>query len=59
MIKKGWFSDLEILEIHQKVNNKKDSNTISDTANINKQKQFSQNEPPISENRNATQPNNT
>ena len=25
IIKKGWFSDLEILEIHQKINNEQDS----------------------------------
>ena len=27
MIQKGWFSDLEILEIHQKINNEQDNNT--------------------------------
>ena len=32
---------------------------MSDILNINKQKQSNQNEPPISENRNTTQPNNT
>ena len=39
MIKKGWFSDLEILEIHQKINNEQDSNTVLDTSSITKQKQ--------------------
>ena len=34
------------------------SNSISDTPSINKEKQPNQNEPPTSENRNATQPNN-
>ena len=38
MVKKGWFSDLEILEIHQKINNQQDSNTVPDTSNINKKK---------------------
>ena len=32
-------SDLEILEIHQKINNGQDSNIISDKPSINKQKQ--------------------
>ena len=35
IIKKGWFSDLEILEIHQKINNEQDSNTVPDTSNEN------------------------
>ena len=56
---KGWFSDLEILKIHQKVSNEQDSNTISDTPSINKQKQSNRNEPPSLEYRNATQRNNT
>ena len=58
-IKKGWFFDLEILEIDQKINNEQDSNIILDTPSINKQKQFNQNKPPTLENRNNTQPNNT
>ena len=45
--------------MHQKINNEPDSKTISDTPSINKQKQSKRNEPPTSENRNATQPNNT
>ena len=57
MIKKGWFSDLEIQKIYQKINNEQVSNTIPDTSRINKQKQPNRNEPPTSENGNATQPN--
>ena len=57
IIKKGWFSDLEILEIHQKINNLQSSYTIPDTSNINKQKQPNRNEPPTSENGDSTQPN--
>ena len=56
IIKKGWFSDLEILEIHQKINNKQDNNTVTDTSRINKQKQPNRNELPTSENGNTTQP---
>ena len=54
MIKKGWFSDLEILEIQQKINNEQDSNTGPDTSSINNQKQPNRNEPPTSENENTT-----
>ena len=54
IIKKGWFSDLEIIEIHQKINNQLSNNTEPDTSNINKQKQPNQNEPPTSENENST-----
>ena len=57
IIKKGWFSDLEIIEIHQKINNQQGNNTIPDTSNINKQKQPNRNEPPTSENWNSTQSN--
>ena len=56
--KKDWFSDLQLLEIHQKINNEQESNTISDTQSINKQKESNRNERPSSKNRNATQPNN-
>ena len=59
IIKKGWFSDFEILEIHQKINNQQGSNTVLDTSIINKQKQPNRNEPPTSENGNTTQLNNT
>ena len=47
----GWFSDLEILEIHEKTNNIQDTNTISDTTSIDKQEVSSRNEWPTSENR--------
>ena len=50
IIKKGWFSELEIIEIHQKINNQQGNNTVPDTSNINKQKQLNRNEPPTSEN---------
>ena len=46
------------LEIHQKINNEQDSNTISDIPSIDKQEQSNRNEPRTSENRNTTQPNN-
>ena len=36
IIKKGWFSDLKILEIHQKINNEKNDNTVPETSRINK-----------------------
>ena len=57
-MKKGWFSELEIIEIHQKINDQERRNTLPDTLNINKQKQPTQNEP-TSENGNPTQQNTT
>ena len=58
IIKKGWFSDLEIIEIDQEINDQQNSNdTLPDTSNINKQKQPIRKEPPTSENENSTQPN--
>ena len=39
IMKKGWFSELEIIEIHQKINDQDRRNTLPDTPNINKQKQ--------------------
>ena len=39
VIKKSWFSNIEILEIHQKMNNEQDTNTISDTPSIDKKGQ--------------------
>ena len=36
ILKKDWFSDLEILEIRQKMNNEQDNNTISDTPSFDK-----------------------
>ena len=56
VIKKGWFSDLEILEIHQKTH--KQDNTIPDTSSGTDQKQPNRNELPTSENEDATLPNN-
>ena len=58
IMKKGWFSELEIIEIHQKINDQERRNTLSDSPNINKQKQPIQNEL-TSENGNSTQPNTT
>ena len=57
IIKKGWFSDLEILEIYQKTN-KPDYNTVPDTSSVVKQKQPNRNELPTLENENATLQNN-
>ena len=57
-MKKGWFSELEIIEIHQKINDQERRNTLPDTSNIKKQKKPIQNEP-TSENGNPTQPNTT
>ena len=55
-IKKGWFSDHEIIEIHQKINDHSSTNTLPGTSNINKQKQPIQKEQPAPENGNPTQP---
>ena len=57
IIKKGGFSDLELLEIHQKTN-KQDNNTVPDTSSVVKQNQSNRNELPTSQNENATLPNN-
>ena len=57
IIKKYRFSDLEIIDIHQKINNQQGNNTVPNTSNINKQKQLNWNEPPTSENGNYTRPN--
>ena len=51
IIKKGWLSDLEIQEIHQKTHK-------SDTLSGTNQKQPYRNELPFSEKENATLPNN-
>ena len=48
IIKKAWFSDLEILEIHRKTNNEQDTNAVSDTPRFDKQEQSNRNEPPTS-----------
>ena len=58
IIKKGWFSDLEILEIHQKTH-KQYHNTVSDISSGVKQKQSNEKELPTSENENTTLPNDT
>ena len=58
IIRKGWFSDLEILEIHQKTH-KQTYNTVPDTSSGVKQKQSNENELPTSENENTTLPNDT
>ena len=47
IIKKIWFSDLEILEIHQKVNREsrqRNTNTILGPPNTKKQEQLNRNE---------------
>ena len=60
IMKKGWFSELDIMEIHQKINDQERSHsTLPGTSNINKQKQPIKNEPPTSEYGNSTQPNTT
>ena len=43
IMKKGWFSEHEINEIHQKINDQEKRNTLPDTSNTNKQKQPIQN----------------
>ena len=55
IIKKDWFSYLEILEIHQKINNEQNNDIIPDTSIIIKQKQPYRDELHTSENGNATQ----
>ena len=55
-IKKGWFSDLEILKIHQKT--QMQDNTIPNTSSGPNQKQHIRNELPTPENENATVPSN-
>ena len=57
IIKKCWFSDHEIIEIQQKINDQQGNNILPDTRNINEQKQHNWNERPTSENENPTQPN--
>ena len=59
IMKRGWFPELKIIEIHQSINDQERRNTSPDTANINKRKQPIQNEP-TSENGNphpTKQPN--
>ena len=54
IIRKGWFYDLEILEIHQKT--QKQDNTILITSSDANPKQHSRNERPTLVNKNATLP---
>ena len=56
--KKGWFSDLELLEIHQKTL-KQNYKTVLDTPSGIKQKQSNEKEPQTSANKNTTLPNDT
>ena len=58
IIKKGWFSDLELLEIHQKAH-KQNYNTVPDTSSGVKQKQTNEKEQKTSVNENTTLPNDT
>ena len=55
-MKKGWFSDLEILDIHQKT--KSQDSTITKTLRDANQKQHIRNELPTLENEYATVPSN-
>ena len=58
IIKNGWFSDLKIFEIYQKINAQQiTENTLPGTSNINKQNQPIRKEPLYSENENSTQLN--
>ena len=56
IIKKGWFSDFELLEIRKKTNNEEDTYTVSNTLCLDKHEQSNQNELPTLENRNITTP---
>ena len=51
ILQKGWFSDLELLEIHQKIL-KQNYNTVPDTPSGVKQKQSNEKEPQTSANEN-------
>ena len=55
-MKKGWFSDLEILDIHQKTQSQ--DSTITNTSSSTNQKQHIRNEQPTLENEYATVPSN-
>ena len=62
IIKKVWFSNLEIREIRKKINResrKQDPDTISDTLNIDSQEYFKRNETQANNNRNTTHPKYT
>ena len=58
IIKKGLFSDLELLEIHQKTL-KQNYNTVPDISSGVKQKQSNENKLQTSANENTTLPNDT
>ena len=58
ILRKGWFSDLEIIEIHQKINYQLGSNAVSGTTRVVKLKQPKRKELPSLENGKATLPNN-
>ena len=58
IILKGWFYDLEIVEIYQKIDNEQDNHRVQDILRIIKQTQPNRNGLPTSENGNATQSNN-
>ena len=58
IMKKDWFSDLELQEIHQKTL-KQNNNTVPDTPSGVKQKQSNEKEPQTSANENTTLPNDT
>ena len=55
-IKKGWFSVLELLEIHQK-SNRQNYNTVPDTSNGVEQKQSNEKQLQTSANENTTSAN--
>ena len=57
IIKKGWFSDLEFLETHQKTH-EQNYNTVPDTSSGVKQKQSNEKEQQTSANENTTLPTN-
>ena len=52
--KKGWFSDLELPEIHKKKTLKQNYNAVPDTPSGVKQKQSNEKEPQTSGNENTT-----
>ena len=57
IVKKGWFSDLELLEIQK--THKQTYNTAPDTSSSVKQKQSNEKEQQTSANENTTLPNDT
>ena len=60
IIKKGWFTDLEILEIHQQLHketNQHGTNTITETLNTEKSETPNQKQTQSFNNRNITHAN--